>query len=118
MKRLESLILVVGILVFVGHVCALDGSSHAAPSNEPVATAHPEASDEPRRDEATPHLASCDVTTSGPVSYGCGLSLGAVLPDDVPVLAIAPRPAEVSGGPRAGIRVTPPLFLLHAALLI
>lgn len=99
--------LIIAIVAVLGHVCVLPVHAHAAP-----AESHDSHGDEPGDNSV--HTASCDALKS--------TSAAALI---VPAAAWSPLVAVEAAGPRLfdaapsrSRAESPPLFLLHAALLI
>jgi hypothetical protein len=97
----------IAIVMLLGHICALPFHAHAG-----VFTAHHDHESAPPGDDSV-HTASCEAVETSPsidipnaVEAAPQLATGSAVPQ--PAVAVAvPTPAA-----------SPPLFLLHAALLI
>ena len=105
----RSLLIVVGLFVVLSHVCALP--VHAAGLTTFVGHTHG-THDEPSADDAI-HGASCEAVRS---TFAAPPMLSATPATPAPVVThIVQRPLE---RPRSAVTTSPPLFLLHASLLI
>jgi hypothetical protein len=104
-RRAAWALLAIAFVVALAHVCVLPGHSHAEST----------APHESRHDNAALHTASCDAVR--PAST-------ALLMPVVPVASIADRFEASTAKPSAtpapppSPAISPPLFLLHASLLI
>jgi hypothetical protein len=116
--RTNPLLIVVALLLTLSHVCALPG--HA--DGEPAAPHHDTREAAPDRDHHDPaptgdasHLESCEALRSAPTYVGVApvaLHVARSMPMPVIRLGLAHR------RPAPAATASPPLFLLHAALLI
>ena len=106
----RSLLIVMGLIVILSHVCALP--VHAAGFATLAGHTHG-AHDEPSADDAV-HGASCEAVRSTFAAPPPMLSTTPATPAPV-VTHIVQRPLE---RPRSAVTTSPPLFLLHASLLI
>jgi len=105
-------VVAMAFIAILGHVCVLPTHSHG--ESVPAATGHHETADDHGSDESF-HGASCDAAVSTtanvplPVTAVVDRLLGSLAsrPSAHAVIAAAPLQSE-----------SPPLFLLHAALLI
>jgi hypothetical protein len=96
----------------LGHICVLPTHAHAA--SAPAATAHHETADDHGADESL-HGASCDaaVSTAGNVPLPVSVIVDRLLDSRASYLQL--RAVTFDAALRSE---SPPLFLLHAALLI
>ena len=111
--RAAWLILLVACIVALAHVCALPGHSHAASEKPHV---HDEAAAPGESDHGDAiHSASCDAAPPAPTT-----AIVALIPVSLVQRPWPPTPAAVTGPRLACVTATssPPLFLLHASLLI
>jgi len=104
----SRLLVGVAILIVLGHVCALPVHAHSG-----TVTTHTEDHHEPGSDEAA-HGGSCEVLRAGssfdvPALQPTGILLSAIGGVAIHRAHATPAPAATS---------SPPLFLLHSALLI
>jgi hypothetical protein len=108
-RRFSSWLLVsVAIFVVLGHVCALPVHVHAG-----AAMTHTEDHPERGSDEAT-HGGSCEALRTS-----SNVNAPALLPTGVAPLVIgSPEIHRAHATPPPAPASSPPLFLLHAALLI
>lgn len=108
----KLLVLAMAFIAILGHVCVLPTHAHADPI--PVATAHHDTADDHGSDESL-HGASCEaaVSTAGKVPLPVSASVDR-LPDSR-LFDVSPRAVTIDAALRSE---SPPLFLLHAALLI
>jgi hypothetical protein len=109
-------LIVVLTVTAVGHLCVLPFHDHAtAEAAQSEREAHDPDSTPVTPDHDAFHAASCDaVTTSGSrVAAATAVTLTPIATDPRAVIAVVPRPAYVT--PRYA---SPPLFVLHASLLI
>jgi len=108
MRVVSWLLAAVTIFIVVGHVCALPGHVHAVPAEH-------HDGDSPDHDSV--HEASCQATSTSAVPT-CAPMLPTV--GVVEELGILPSLPSSAAAARTSTRTRarPPLFLLHAALLI
>ena len=100
-------LLVLLAFTLVGHICALPhGDDHAAVPHEPSGHDHDGGDGM--------HAASCEGVRSAPSSSPCAPQATMLLNAD----AAAPRVARLALTRRPQPSSLPPLFLLHASLLI
>ncbi|HEV8616116.1 MAG TPA: hypothetical protein VGU22_11550 [Methylomirabilota bacterium] len=108
------LLFVIGIVAIVGHVCALPTHTHvsAAAGTHGHADAADSREGEPSEDAV--HAASCDAvrTPTSTVPAPVGIVARYIEPHETVRSTAARRAAPVA------VMFSPPLFLLHAALLI
>ena len=110
-RFLNGLLLTLAVLAVLGHICVLPTHSHAA---APAPGQSSESHDGAPTDEAV-HAASCEAVTSGtPSLTPVAVVTGQVSPHDV-VVGPAHKTFHL---PKQLNTESPPLFLLHAALLI
>jgi hypothetical protein len=104
------LLCAVAIAAVLSHVCALP-HAHA---DEPGAIAHEHDDERDAADDDAAHGASCEVLRVSPPLVPVLASTAASITAHVERASgiVARAPAVVAGGP------SPPLFLVHAALLI
>src|SRR5712692_9754622 len=111
-RRMGSLLLAaVAIFTVLSHICALPFHAHAGAITTHEEPASHHAGDNPEEDTA--HAASCEVVKSAPAA-----------PDGVVLVPLGTIPAVTWESTRRLANVdaavalgSPPLFLLHAALL-
>ena len=115
--RVSWFLIVVLTVTAVGHLCILPFHVHDVASAE---AAHSEHRNDGHHAPATPehdafHAASCDaVNTSGSrLASVAAVTMGPIASGPVAMVAIVPRPAYVTP-----LYASPPLFVLHASLLI
>jgi hypothetical protein len=111
--RTSWLLLLISLVTLVGHVCALP--AHGEPRAEPAGHQHgqPAAPQDGHDDADTVHAASCDaVRTTAPTIAAPALTAGHVAGQS------EMRPLTRPFVRRTVAPAMPPLFLLHAALLI
>jgi hypothetical protein len=101
-------LVLLGVMLLLGHVCVL-------PLHEPVSLAHAGAGDAHGHDDGV-HAGSCEAVATATCDLGSPLALteAPALPSDV-TIAITAVVAHVDADASPP---SPPLFLLHAALLI
>jgi hypothetical protein len=112
-RSLPRLFLVaLAFAAILGHVCVLPTHAHA--ESVPAATAHHETADDHGTDESL-HGASCDAAVS--TAEKIGQPVSATIDRLIDSLAFYPRLRAVTADATRRSE-SPPLFLLHAALLI
>jgi hypothetical protein len=101
-------LLVLSVAILMGHICVLPGHVHADMPAKQTDVDHPHDSDE------AVHAASCEAVRSASVGSSIVLapSVGALT-----AIPVAP-PKTWLGSSRLPSVKSPPLFLLHASLLI
>ena len=96
----------------LGHICVLPGHSHAAPAPAADHDHHD------RADDAV-HEASCQAIATSSLGTPLAPELGVIGVTEQSVIQLLPAtPAAIVRLPAVKTRRGPPLFLLHASLLI
>jgi hypothetical protein len=105
---LSGAILLLLAITLVGHVCVLPLHDH----DQPVTSHHAEEHD--HDGGGAVHVASCEALRSAPLASPGVVHITTALRSDVAVLATGRIPLTRRSQPSS----SPPLFLLHASLLI
>ena len=101
----------VAVLLAMGHICALPGHGETAPAS----SHHDDHAAEPGHvpDPKDSHLESCEGLRSASVHAGVVL-----VPAPRPLAPVVSMRSQRTPEPLEVVAASPPLFLLHASLLI
>ena len=106
------LLVALAVVMVLGHICALPFHAHAG-----VITTHEEREShhsDTDPDEDAAHAASCDAVKAAPAADGVAV----LIPIDTVPVVVSPLVRHLAEADASAVGGSPPLFLLHAALLI